>query len=672
MTSPASPAAVAQRLYTHNTTADYGEPALVNPGQEPGQPTPEQPALDELGLPTKGTVELMQALAELDEAREKYELAEQMYDGEAGDLAVSDAVNKMLRKSNINDVEDLCYARVPVDTIASKLLVRAITVAPSEELDPATGQPLDPDSDLTAELAQDVLDEIRRLSQMDIEEPELILRASKYGEAYLEVWPVGMAVEPGQALDPDSVGPPDEESQATVAGLPESVALYVSSPVNVRAFYDLEQPLRLTHVLKSWDWIDPEELEQIEDNQEPKPRRRATLFYPDRIERWITKHDGNPGNREDWIPYLETLVDPVTGEEYEPEWPAPYPPMVDRIPFFHFRNARPYGCPEHRPAYGAQRLINKLVASQGVSIDFQVFPQRYMLLDPKADHAMMNLLDPDNPEDEDDDPEGDGSSQFRSDPAAVWKVYAQTIGQLDPADPQAFLTPLDRYIKAISELCGIPLDRFTGYTTPPSGEALKVGNEVLYEKARDRRKRYGGTLADAYEFALHLMGHDVEVDVKWEPLGPAVSAEDWNIVTTKVNAGVPTKVALVEAGYPEDEVESWLNDQSGSDLTRKVALLGQLGTAVQALAAGVGAGVVSKIQAATVIARVLEQISEDLPELAVPEVIDQPPAPPVAGGPGTMPPPPPPGEEGAAEGAAPAAGPMPPPLPTTAAPIAVL
>ena len=601
-----SPAHVAQAVYNLPTSA-FGTPALVNPGPqiEVGPDSDE-----ELLLRPGASPLLMRSLGELDDARPGYALADEMYDGEVEEIFLSPQIQQLLAKSGVSDVEDLNYCKVVVDTVAEKLQIRAITASAGDEAEDD-----EDDADLDAEdeaaetaqdkarkkiaaAAQEKIDAIRKRNQMDAEEPELFLKTAKYGEAYLFVWPVVAAPEDDPEVYEGAV-PLDPEQPARVVG----VDMFVNSPYTVRAFYDTENPLRMTHVLKSWDWFDEEIGEE---------RRRATLYFKDRIERWVVRAGGAADRPEDWQHYHD-----LDEDQDEPEWPLENP--YGRIPFFHLRNARTYGKPEHRSAYGPQRLINKLVVGHAATIDFQSFPQRYYLVDPRADDSMINLVDPDNPEDDDDDPEGSNHSQLRADPSAVWKMRASAVGQFQAADPQVFLAPLDRYIKSIAELCGIPLDRFVGYSTPPSGEARKVGNESLYEKAGARHTAYGGTLQDAYEFALELLRTtDVTVTVKWKPLQVAVGREDWDIIGMKIDHGIPVRQALTEAGYPEDEVDVWLTDQTGADLVRRVALLNSIGTAIQAMSAGVATGMVSAEQAGNIIAKIIGAVGEDLPALPEP------------------------------------------------------
>jgi hypothetical protein len=591
-------------------TDAFGSPALINPGQELGQQS--QP--DDGGLPHKGSAILMESLDEFNESLDKVVEGEMYYDGDAGDDFASEKVRMLLAKSGVEDVDDLNYAKTPVDAVVNKLQIRAITCTAgddanveedAEAAEAATDKTNSPGKEgesaadkakkKIAERAQEKLDAIRKRNQLNIEEGELFLKASKHGDAYLFVWPVVKAPADDEDAYEDAV-PIDQENTGTVVG----VDVFVNAADTARMFYDPENPLRPTHVLKTWHWVDPEM---------DAARDRATLYFKDRIERWVTKvGEKDLSKPESWVPYV------VDGQV----WPAPNP--YKRLPFFHFRTKRTYGVPEHKAAYGPQRLINKLVSAHAVTIDFQSFPQRYALSNPRLDDVLGNLIDPDNPEDDDDDPEGNGRSQLRADPSAVWKLPGVTsVGQFAPADPQVFMAPLDRYIKAMAETTGTPLDQFTGYSQPPSGEARKAANEPLYEKATNRRNNYGGVLADAYEFALELMGEsDIEVTVQWKPVESATGLDDWTVAEKKIANGVPLKQVLVEMGYPEDQVDEWLLDESGADLTRRVLLLNSIGTAVQAIGAGVALGVVDPEQVGAIIAKVLGVVGEDLPVLDEP------------------------------------------------------
>lgn len=628
-----SPARTAQVVYNLPSSA-FNEPGPKSAGSGgvilgPGDRGPVDPE-----LPRRGSDDLMEALKGLEAAQAAYRLADSFYDGVAGELHTSPRIAELLAKAGAGEIEDFNYAAVPVDSVADNLIVRAVTASTGVEAGIKTVTPsTPPEVDQLVTRAQEAVDELRASNQLDAEEAVLHLEVSKHGDAYLFVWPRTQETDGEDEDGRDELDLQDGALPNRVVG----VDMWVNTSDTVRAFYDTENPLECTHVIKSWEWSEG--------------RTRATLYYPDRIERWVSDKDQDKAKPEAWKPYLADEGD---------EWPLPNP--TGRIPFFHFRNQRPYGRPEHLRAYGPQRMVNKLVIAHMGMIDYQTFPQRYILLNPKSEDALMNLVDPDYPEDEDVDVEGDGSSQFRADPAAIWKIPGGSgVGQFPPAEPGVILEPLDRYIRSMAELTKTPLDEFVGYGQALSGEARKMGRKPLTDKLRNRAKSYGATWQDAYEFALELMQfYDVTVNVEWAPFETASGVEDWNVIATKIVQGVPVSQALQEAGYERDMVEGWLSDETGADLNRRVMLLNSIGTAVQTLGAGVGLGVVSAPQVADIISRILGLTGEALPMLETPVEIQPPPPPPV---PGAGPPTEDEGEEGGQGTAAPAAPAPPPPPP---------
>lgn len=628
-----SPAAIAQAVYNLPSSA-FDEPAYKSAGSGGVILGPGDVLADPGDLPRKGSDDLMAALKELEQAQAAYGVAEQFYKGEAGDMHTSPRVAELLAKAGADTLEDFQYAAVPVDSVADNLLIRAVTASSgaeaSAERTVVTGGP--PPADEAAERAQEAVDTLRTENELDAEEQVLHLEASMHGDAYLFVWPRIEEVEPD--TDPtDELDIHDGDYPTQVTG----VDMWVNTANTVRAFYSTENPLLMTHVIKAW--------------QVGEKKWRATLYYKDRIERWVSDENQDKAKPEAWKPYL-----PEEGSE----WPLENP--TGRIPFFHFRSRRPYGLPEHIRAYGPQRAINKLIVSHMATIDYQSFPQRYILLSPKAEDVLMNLVDPDYPEDEGQDVEGEGSSQYRSDPSAVWKIPGGAgAGQFPPADPSVFMDPLDRYIKAMAELTKTPLDEFVGMAGAAlSGEARRMGRKPLTDKLRNRSRSYGASWQDAYEFALDLLGFDdITVNVEWAPFETASGLEDWNMVGTKVANGVPISQALQEAGYERDLVEGWLNDETGADLTRRVMLLNSIGTAIQTVGAGVALGVVSAPQAAEIFARILGLSAEGIPQLDQPIEVAQPPQIPPPG----FGPPADEDEGGGAQGGTPAPPPMPPPPP---------
>jgi hypothetical protein len=497
-----------------------------------------------------GTADLIDAYAELCAARPGYAKAEAYFDGDVDEIFASDAVARLLAKSNLDELDEINFARIPVTAVTDRLHITAITAG---------------DDDADAEIA----DLIKR-NQLDEELPGLHTRACSQGDAYLMVWP---------AIDTDG----------DILG----VDMLVNSAATVRVIYDEENPLRKKLVIKSW-CIGSGKDQQI----------RADLWYPappgetaGRIERWVWAGKHNKKNNK-WTPYTEDGQDAVL--------PNPY----GVLPFFHYRTERPYGRPEHYAAYGAQSLINKTVVSHASTIDFQSLPQRYGLIDPQVDQSgMQSDFDPDNPEDLAGDPESPlNPSQLRNDPGEMWMLQGlKGVGQFEAANPDTYLKPFDRYVKAMAQVTSTPFQEFDSTGDAISGEARREARAPLTARVQSRQRSFGATHADAFEFALHLLGYDdATVTVRWQPADYRDDTEGWTTVDAKIKAGVPRERALIEAGCPPEMVEGWLATlDDDAELQRRVDLLTSIGTAVQALGAGVQLGAIDQAQVTALLDQVL-------------------------------------------------------------------
>lgn len=480
--------------------------------------------------------------------------ANSFYDGDSEEIFSSAKARRLLQKNGALEVEDFNYAHIPVDAIAEKLQIASISAI--------VGDP-EEDEDTADEAAQKTLELLLDENQLDAETPGHLLNTCKHGNAYALVWP-----------------------RTDDTGNTTGVDIRFNSCESVRMVYSAEDPLKPAYVIKMWE---------INAAVEDKKQIRINLYYDDRIERWVTEPGRRGDDPKDWIPYNDDELGQAL-DSLDDDRPV-IPHNLGRIPWFHYRTGRPYGTPEHSNAYGPQQLINKLVVAHAATIDFQSFPQRYALVDPKIDQVLSNLVDPDFPEDEDDDPESESNSTtLKADPSAVWRLYGVTgVGQFQVADPKVFIDPFDRYVKAMSEVTGTPLYRFGGsFAQPPSGEALRRIDAPLNTRADHLQRLLGATHKDMLEFALSLAGvTDATVQITWAPVQQVTDAEGWGVVGTKIANGVPPEQALVEAGYERDQVKKWLDEPGNNEMLRRIAVLGQLGDAATKLGTAAGLGVIS-------------------------------------------------------------------------------
>jgi hypothetical protein len=565
--------------------------------------------------------DIIEGLKILDEQREKAERADAMYDGDVGMVYASRQVRRLLARQGLDEteIEDFNYAAIPVDVIAKRLQIAAVKVSKrvtDEEAEESDGDDAagatDPATKKTVKKAERAVKALRRANRLDVYEKALHKNVSLHGDAYLFVWPV------------------TDDSGKIV-----SVDMRVNSAHEVAFIYDEEDSLQVAYVIKSWD---TPSLIDDETGEGQKLVTRVNLYYPGeravdedgemsqgpgRVERWVTQVGASKGKADSWVrvhdPILRGDIDADDLEEVAAdEFGDPDDPLdKDDIPspfgltWFHFRNNVPCGVPEHIRAYGPQMLINKLVWSYAGTVEYMGFPQRYVMVDPMQDDPLINVSDPDHPDDEDDDPESGGSA-LSADPSVLWRLYGKSTGQYSAADPDVFMKPLDRFITSMSELTGLPRYAFTKASADlPSGESVREMNGDMIATVIDRQDRYDPDWEDAYELALRMLGiTGVAVDVRWVPVTAVNDLNGLNVLKAKAELGVPSEELLNEAGYPDEQVSKWLESQETQSLPQRMVILGQLGTAVQTLSAGVTQGIVSDNQAQALISRFIGLIAE--------------------------------------------------------------
>lgn len=492
--------------------------------------------------------DLSYAFCELRDARPAYERACAFYEGKVEEIYSSAKITRLLMKFGLNNFDNFNFAHIPVDAVANKLSIIAVSA--------------DDESDKSE--ADQVLEDLWDYNELAEESRIAHRKAGVYGDYYMMVWPVigdedSYTVKKTPQQLADMLGeygdltinqpePTDIPPSKTIV----AVDMTFHDPLTTRVFYSTENPLKKAFAIRSWT-----------EGEKDSLITRANLYYRDRIERYV--YQGKPPKSRHaqvkWKPFNADGEPEVLNNPF------------NEIPFFHFRNDRPYGRPDHINAYGPQLAINKLITSHMATVDFQSFPQRYGLMDPTADASGTQGADfnPFMPEDEDDPEFDDNESQLSADPSAFWDLKGyKAVGQFAPASPDAYLKPFDRYVKAMSQVTDTPMHYFAKDSTdrPPSGEMLRVANEPIDAKAEERQETYGSTWRKALEFALDMMGVTSDrINISWRPVETVTDKTGWETVNLQQLAGVPQDVTLVWAGNSPEQVAQWMeqNKQEAAD-----------------------------------------------------------------------------------------------------------
>ena len=398
---------------------------------------------------------LTQAIDVLDNAAVGYDQAEAYYEGNVGEVITSRRLRQVfgLGSSGLDRFR-INYARTPVDALLERTQIQGITCSDAGALK--------------------ILDTVWKSNELGLEAKDIHRMVYEFGDAYLIGW----------------------QSDEVEGG----VELYAHSPQNVRIFYDPARPRRKQYGVHRW-------IEQGNPDNELGEGlfTRVNIYWPDGVEQWQSRHriDDVMG-----VPAATTLVSDEP--DLVPYGPAPLleSPTPGIIPIFHFRNARPFGRPEHADAYGPQDAITKLLVTMMVSVDFAGYPQRYVTTDsalapgPQADAFGPP---PDDSISLDEGLDGlAGDSEMEAGPGSTWLLSGANVkvGQFATAQTDNFLAAIHSLIKQMASVTDIPAHYFDRAGQMPSGEAFRRAEAPLNSKVEDREALLGITWAETFNWIL--------------------------------------------------------------------------------------------------------------------------------------------------------------------------
>lgn len=397
--------------------------------------------------------------------------------------------------------------------------------------------------------ANGIIEEVWRRNALDQEIQDALEGSLVFGDSYLIAWP-----------DPDNT----------------TVDVFYNDPKNTRLFYDPENPRKKTYAIKRWQDGD---------------RLRVNLYFADRIEKYISSGK------------LTATFTEGDFEEYWDEGQTVWPLVNEtgQVPVFHLRTGRMYGRSELENAKGAQNDINKLVTVQIAGVDYNSFPQRYILenpsdgINPQADFMTSDFGKARGSMDLDDNYDEGNLGALKGTPGGVWSLKnVASVGQFDATPPDTFVTPFNTFVNALATTTQTPMHLFQ-VGALPSGEALRAAEAPLNKRVESLELLFGGVLREMNEFILGLVGIEgVPVSVTWAPTATYNDAAMWATVEAKTAAGVPLEVALKEAGYTQAQIDEWYPEGAPAFTANQ---LDKLSTAMQKIGAAVGLGLLTNEEA---------------------------------------------------------------------------
>lgn len=339
--------------------------------------------------------------------------------------------------------------------------------------------------DKSRTLSADV-NEIWRANRMAIRAGEVHKEALKNGDAYVIVWPAADG----------------------------TVQIFPNSAETCTVGYDEEMPGRVKWAAKYW--------------RTPEKRTRLNLFFPDRIEKYISK-DTQDG-------YLHDARELVAADGDEG---VRVPNPFGVVPVFHFANNADigsFGVSELEPAIPVQDGLNKAVLDMLVAMEVCAYRQRWA--------AGIEIQY---------DKDGNAAAPFKAGIDHLWLAENPDakFGDFAAADLEQFLKVKDGFRIDIASVTGTPLyylmPQVRGF---PSGESLRKAETRFVAKVRDRQEQFGTVWEDVMSFALRIAGHaNAAVSTEWEPASPLTEREMLENLRIKRDLGISLEQILREAVY---------------------------------------------------------------------------------------------------------------------------
>jgi hypothetical protein len=338
---------------------------------------------------------------------------------------------------------------------------------------------------------------------MDQRSREAHLDALVGGDAYLVVWP-------------DAAGQP---------------TLYPNAGATLAVKYDPETPGRIVQAAKAW----------LNDDG----FLRLTLYYADRIEKWISAAKLSSG-----------LVGPLNAAAFVPfeaagvAWPVVNP--WGEVPVFHFANngfTGQLGRSELADVLPLQNALNKAVCDMLVAMEFVALPQRWVT-------GLEVELDPAT---------GKPKAPFVPGVDRVWAVGAPDarFGEFGPANLSQLVAVQEAFRTEIARVSRTPLHYLAPSGEFPSGEALKTAEAPLLAKVKQRQVVWGNVWENALGLALRMAGGPrVRLNAQWVDPTPRNETEFLNGLAVKQALGVSDVQLQREMGYSADEIAGFAAERT--------------------------------------------------------------------------------------------------------------
>jgi len=505
---------------------------------------------------------LAQGLTRLDDHADEYLRRRGYFEGTIAEIITHPSLARLLKASA--QVHKLNFAAIPVNSLFDKVELASCSSSDAK----------------AAKILADTWDE----NDLEDEADDWHRKAGYFGDFYAIV-------------DVDEVDSAGRATKTTVIG---------SSPLSTVVIYSSKDGRAGLFAVKRW---------------REGTRWMANVYYDDEVAS-LTTARGQDGKK--YQQYQPDLADEADTESYRQA------NAVDsRLPVFHFRvDGKPYGQPVHRNAFGPQDSITKINATHLSAMDYQGYPQRYALVDGAAsvsDDDIDEDFGTDGPDmgsqaaggigpDNHDKPVSD-TSKLKSTPGSAWILNGiKSVGEFSAASEAPFINAMTFQVRSMATTTGTPLFEFDLEGAQPSGEARRRASGGINKHARKVKRTLGATWANISDYVLAVAGVTAEVSVNWLPTETETDKEGLELVAAKIKTGVPVRVALLEAGYTDEQVAGWYPDNTPALTLESLAILAE---ALAKLGQAVTLGTISSAELADMLPEILTAPRSEAPPVVV-------------------------------------------------------
>lgn len=417
-----------------------------------------------------------------------------------------------------------------VDAFSDRLEIKEFessekTTSSMDIPNPLPGVPPRTRVDIKDDLATTAMDLWERC-HMNEKAPAVHQEALTMGDGYVIVWP-------------------DKDMNAEI---------WAQDSENIVVDYDPEYEGKIRRAAKLW---------QVDDG-----RYRLNLYFPDRIEKYVTR--GKKVVRPTFTDWKQ--FEPIATDEGPATVPNPY----GVVPVFHFSNRAVHkpGISELKDVIPLQDGLNKSVADMLVTMEYAAFKQRWVIgmeieIDPATGQPVDQML------------RSAGIDRMMAIPDPDAKV-----GQFDATDLSQFLKVQEKFWKSVSRTTGIPLHYFfIDDNGPfPTREAMPSAEGRFHRKIERKQVAFGTIWEKVVKFALYIDGNltadqfsspkeenEVTFEVVWEPASPPSQTEIADTAVKKKAVGVSPSQILKELGYDNDLIDNMLNELQSQQLANTIA-----------------------------------------------------------------------------------------------------